>query len=298
MAILIDKNTTVLIQGITGGEGRKALERMKDYHTRVLCGVTPGKGGQEVDGTPVYNSVREALEKHKVNASLIMVPPLAAKGAVLEALDAGLRTIVCVTENIPLADAAVMVRRAREVGAVLIGPGSVGVMSPGLGRMGPIGGPRDVLERVYEKGNVGVISKSGGMTNEVSFVVRQAGLGQSTAIGMGGEMLVGSAYADLLRLFEKDDETKAVVLFGELGGTYEEEVARLLKNKEFTKPLIVFIAGKFAERIAPGQQFGHAGAMIERGKGKPSEKMRMLKSAGAIVAERFEDIGLLVRDAL
>lgn len=298
MAILIDENTKVLIQGITGGEGRKALERMKDYHTRVLCGVTPGKGGQDVDGVPVYNSVKEALAKHQVNASLIMVPPLAAKGAVIEALDAGIKFILCVTENIPLNDASIMVAKAKEAGAILVGPGSVGVLSPGFGRMGPIGGPNDVLEKVYRKGSVGVISKSGGMTNEASFVITQAGLGQTTAVGMGGEMLVGSAYADLLKLFEKDPETKGVVIFGELGGTYEDEVAEVLRKGEFTKPLVVFIAGKFAESLGHGQQFGHAGAMIERGRGKPSEKMKALKAAGAIVADEFDDVGRLMRDAL
>lgn len=298
MAILINENTRVLIQGITGGEGKKALERMKAYHTSVLCGVTPGKGGQDVDGVPVYNSVKEAMEKHAVNASLIMVPPLAAKSAVLEAFDAGIKFVLCVTENIPLSDASAMVAKAREKGAVLIGPGSVGVLSPGFGRMGPIGGPQDVLDKVYKKGNIGVISKSGGMTNETSFVIKNAGLGQSTAIGMGGEMLVGSAYADLLKLFEQDTETKGVVIFGELGGTYEDQVAEVLRKKAFTKPVVVFIAGKFAESLNSGQQFGHAGAMIERGRGKPSEKVKALRAAGAIIADEFNDVGKLMRNAL
>lgn len=298
MAILLDKNTKVVIQGITGSTGVMASELMLKYGTKIPAGVTPGKGGQQVHNIPVYNSVKDARSAHEINASFIVVPPLFAKSAVLEALDNNIKLVLVFTENVPLHDSAVMISKAREKGAVLIGPSSVGMLSPGLGRIGPIGGLPDMVDKVYKKGNIGIISKSGGMTNETAWVVRQAGLGQSTVIGMGGEMLVGSAYADLLRLFEKDPETKAVVAFGELGGTYEDQIADVLKNKEFTKPIAVFIGGKFAERMPSGVQFGHAGAIIERGKGKPSEKIEKLKKAGALIANYHHEIGELIRGAL
>ena len=285
MAILLDKNTKVVIQGITGSTGQMAAELMLKYGTMVPAGVTPGKGGQSVHGVPVYNSVKEACAQHEINASFVVVPPLFAKGAVIEALDNNIKLVLVFTENVPLHDAASMIAKAREKKAILIGPASVGMISPELSRIGPIGGLPDMVGKVYKKGEIGIISKSGGMTNETSWVVRQAGLGQSTVIGTGGELLIGSTYADLLRLFEKDKETKAVVAFGELGGTYEDEIAEVLKNKEFTKPIAVFIGGKFAEKLPSGIQFGHAGAIIERGKGKPSEKMEKLRKAGAIIVE-------------
>ncbi len=298
MAILIDKSTKVLIQGITGTEGARSAELMVQYGTKVPAGVTPGKGGQQVHGIPVYNSVKEAREKHDINASFVVVPPMFAKSAVFEALENDIKLVLVFTENLPLHDAAAMISKAREKKAVLIGPASVGMISPGLSSIGPIGGLPDMVERIYKKGSVGIISKSGGMTNETAWVIRQAGLGQSTVIGTGGEMLIGSTYADLLRLFEKDDETKAVVAFGELGGTYEDQIAEVLKNKEFNKPIAVFIGGKFAEKLPSGIQFGHAGAIIEHGKGKPSEKMEKLRRAGALVAEYHHEIGNVIRDAL
>jgi len=298
MAILLDKNTKVVIQGITGSTGQMAAELMLKYSTKISAGVTPSKGGQQVHGIPVYNSVQEAGAQHEINASFVVVPPLFAKSAVLEALDNDIKLILVFTENVPLHDAAAMIAKAREKKAVLIGPASVGMISPELSRIGPIGGLPDMVEKVYKKGNVGIISKSGGMTNETAWVIRQAGLGQSTVVGIGGEMLIGSTYADLLRLFEKDAETKAVVAFGELGGTYEDEIAEVLKNKEFTKPIAVFIGGKFAEKLPTGIQFGHAGAIIERGKGKPSEKIEKLRKAGALIAEYHHEIGNVIRDAL
>ncbi len=298
MAILLDKNTKALIQGITGTEGSRAAELMVQYGTKVPAGVTPGKGGQEVHGIPVFNSVKEAKSQHDINASFVVVPPLFVKSAVFEALDNDIPLVLVFTENVPLHDAAEMIAKAREKKAVLIGPAAVGMISPELSRIGPIGGIPDMVERIYKKGSVGIISKSGGMTNETAWVIRQAGLGQSTVIGMGGEMLIGSTYADLLRLFEKDKETKAVVAFGELGGTYEDEIAEVLKNKEFTKPIAVFIGGKFAENLPAGIQFGHAGAIIERGKGRPSDKIEKLRKAGAIIAEYHHELGNVIRDAL
>jgi succinyl-CoA synthetase alpha subunit len=298
LAILLDKNTRIVIQGITGSTGQMASELMLKYGTVVPAGVTPGKAGQSVHGIPVFNSVREARAQHDINASFVVVPPMFAKSAVFEALDNDIKLILVFTENVPLHDAASIIAKAREKKAVLIGPASVGMISPGLSRIGPVGGLPDMVDRIYKKGSIGIISKSGGMTNETAWVVRQAGLGQSTVIGTGGELLIGSTYADLLRLFERDNETKAVVAFGELGGTYEDEIAEVLKNGEFTKPIAVFIGGKFAEKLPSGIQFGHAGAIIERGKGRPSEKIEKLRMAGALVAEHHHDLGSVIRDAL
>ncbi len=298
MAILIDKNTKVLVQGITGSTGQVATELMLKYGTKIPAGVTPGKGGQEVHGVPVYNTVKEACEKHEINSSFVVVPPLFAKSAVLEALDAGIPLILVFTENVPLHDTAAMIAKAREKNAILVGPASTGMISPELSMIGQVGGLPDMVSKIYEKGGIGIISKSGGMMNETAWVIRQAGLGQSTVIGMGGEILVGSVYADFLRRFEKDKETKAVVIWGEVGGTYEEQIAEVLKNKEFTKPLAVFIGGKFVEKMPQGIQFGHAGAIIERGKGKPSEKIEILRKAGALIAEKHHELGNVIRDAL
>jgi len=288
----------VLIQGITGKEGSRAAELMTKYHTNVPAGVTPGKGGQDVNGIPVYNSVKEAKENHEINASFIVVPPLFCKSAVFEALDNNIPLVLVFTENVPLHDISAMIAKAREKNAMLIGPSSVGIISPGIGRIGPIGGSLDQVEKIYTKGNIGIISKSGGMTNETAWVVRQAGLGHSTVVGMGGEMLVGSVYADFLRLFEKDDQTKAVVIFGEVGGTYEDEIAEVLKNKEFTKPLAVFIGGKFVEQMPRGVSFGHAGAIIERGKGRPSDKIELLRKHGVLIAENHHELGEIIKGAL
>jgi len=298
MAILIDKNTKVLVQGITGSTGQIATELMLKYGTKVPAGVTPGKGGQEVHGVPVYNTVKEAREKHEINSSFVVVPPLFAKSAVLEALDAGIPLILVFTENVPLHDTAAMIAKAREKNAMLVGPASTGVISPELSMIGQVGGLPDMVSKIYKKGGIGIISKSGGMMNETAWVIRQEGLGQSTVIGMGGEILVGSVYADFLRRFEKDKETKAVVIWGEVGGTYEEQIAEVLKNKEFTKPLAVFIGGKFVEKMPQGIQFGHAGAIIERGKGKPSEKIEILRKAGALIAEKHHELGKIIKDAL
>lgn len=297
MAILIDENTRAIIQGITGKEGSRAAELMMEYNTNVVAGVTPGKGGQTVANVPVYNSVQETLA-HKPNTSFVVVPPLAAKDAVFDALDANIKLIIVFTENVPVHDAAAMIAKARENKAMLIGPASVGVISPGKARIGPVGGDLEMVKKIYKEGEIGIISKSGGMTNETSWVVRQAGLGQSTVIGMGGELLVGSVYADFLRLFEKDPQTKGVVIFGEVGGTYEDQVVEVLNKGEFTKPLAVFIGGKFVEQMPQGVAFGHAGAFIAKGKGKPSEKLRRLKDAGALVATYHHELGDVIRSAL
>ena len=299
MAILIDENTTVVIQGITGGIGKLVTEHMLHSGTKILAGVTPGKGGQAVLGVPVFNSVGEAKAEHpSLNTSLVVVPPLAAKAAVFEAIEAGIKILCVFTETIPVHDEAAMIEKARENGCTLVDPASVGIISPGIGRIGAIGGYPDQVAMIYKPGPVGIISRSGGMTNETAWVVRQAGLGQSTVVGIGGEPLIGTGFADLLVRFEHDEQTKAVAMFGEIGGSYEEDIAQVLKEKKFTKPLVVYIAGAFAEHLPSDIQFGHAGAIISKGTGKQSHKIAVLKAAGAHIVRYHHELGPKVKELI
>lgn len=299
MAILIDEKTRVLVQGITGGEGVRAVQAMKEYGTKVVAGVTPGKGGQNVEDVPVYDTVSEAIKHHpEINASIIYVPPFAAKDACFEAITNRISTVNCITEGIPVRDASEIIAYARMHGTIFVGPSSVGIMNPETCRLGVIGGPKELADTVYRKGSIGVISKSGGMTNETSWVVRQAGLGQSTVVGIGGDVLIGSNFVDILKMFERDAQTKGVVMFGELGGTYEEEVADLINDGGFSKPIAAFIAGKFAEKMPEGMSFGHAGAMISKGKGTPEAKMKILREAGVITVENHHELGAAIKDVI
>jgi succinyl-CoA synthetase alpha subunit len=289
MSILIDEDTEVVVQGITGREASEKVPEMIEYGTEVSAGVTPGKGGREVAGVPVYDTVRQALEEHPdINTSLIYVPPFAAKDAILEALENGIRTINVVTERIPTRDSWEIYREVERHDATLVGPTSVGIISPGKSKIGPIGGNEP--EKVYREGRVGVVSKSGGMTTETSWVVRQSGYGISTAVDIGGDVIAGTSFADALEMFEDDDQTDAVVMFGELGGTYEEKAAEFLESGAFTKPLIAFISGQFTESM-PSQQYGHAGAVIRGDRGKPSHKKQKLRDAGAHVVDVHHEIG-------
>ena len=265
---------------------------MLDYGTDVICGVTPNKGGQEVEGRPVFNSIAEAQQNFPgINTTAIYVPPFAAKAAILEAVESGIKTINVIVERIPIQDTAYCLAAAKERGARIVGPSSLGYISPGVGRIGVVGGP--LVGEIFAPGSIGVISRSGGMTNEVSWQIRQAGLGQSTAVHVGGDLLMGMTYADLLRLFEKDEQTKAVVIFGEHGGSYEFEIVDAIKNKEYTKPLAIYIGGKFANVLPEGMNIGHAGAIVERGKGA-AEKEAALATVGVMVAERYEDLVSLI----
>lgn len=296
MSILVDEDTKVLIQGITGREAREKLPEMLDYGTEVVAGVTPGKAGQKVEGIPVYDTVSEAQEKHpKINASLVYVPPFAAKEAAFEAIENGIPLLNIITERIPVRDSWKIKEKADKKGATVVGPTSVGIISPGKCKLGPIGG--DQPEKVYKEGRVGVISKSGGMTTETSWVVRQAGYGVSTAAGLGGDVIAGTTFEDALKMFEEDSQTEAVVMFGELGGTYEEKAAELLEKGGFTKPLISFIAGKFTEKM-PEQKYGHAGAIIRGDRGKPSVKQKKLEEAGAHVVDVHHEIGEKLEEVL
>lgn len=294
MAILVTEKTKVLIQGITGKEGSKVALQMRNYGTKVLAGVTPGKGGQEVHGIPVYNSIAEGLENHPgINTSFIAVPNFASLGAMEEAIKNNIPLINVLTEHIPIQDSAKAIALASKANVKLIGPSSIGIISPGIGKVGSIGG--DDPREVFIKGNVGIISKSGGMASETAWILTKNGIGQSTVVGIGGDILVGSSFADLLIEFEKDDQTKTVVLFGEIGGTYEEEAADLIKTGKFTKKVVAFISGLFAESLPQGTKLGHAGAIVYGDKGSYRSKINSLEKAGALLAKTPDEIPDLIK---
>jgi succinyl-CoA synthetase alpha subunit len=289
MAILIDKNSRIVIQGITGREATMVTRHTLDYGTRVLAGVTPGKKGQDVYGVPVYNTVREAVEEHQVNTSLIVVPPAFVLDAVREAIDNGIKVMVVTTENIPQLDTLRMLHLARKNGVRIIGPNTVGLINPkDRVKLGSIGG--DNPDRCFVPGHVGVISRSGGMTAETSWMVKRAGFGVSTSVGIGGDALIGTSICDLLELFERDPDTHAVVTFSEPGTMLEEQAADFVKEGGFTKPLISYIAGRFTEQMPEGTVFGHAGAIISGRFGRPSGKAEKLREAGAYVVNRFDEM--------
>ena len=290
MSIFADKDTKLLVQGITGRAAREKTPHMIEYGTDVVAGVTPGKGGQEVHGVPVYDTVREAKKQHpEINTSLIYVPHFAAKDAVLEALNSGIQKINVTTERIPTRDMWELQEKLDNHEATLIGPTSVGVISPGKSKIGPIGGNR--AEDAYTEGGIGIVSKSGGMTTETAQVVQKAGFGISTAMDIGGDKIAGTTFVEALKMFEDDPQTDAVVMFGELGGTYENQVADFLdRNPDFDVPVVAFITGKFTEDM-PSQQYGHAGAVIRGDKDKPSYKERVLRESGVHVVDVHHEIG-------
>jgi len=288
MSILIDKNTRVVVQGLTGGEGTFHAQKMIEYGTKVVAGMTPGKGGTKHLEVPVYNTVAEAVAKEGANAAAIFVPPFAAADAIMEAAAAGVGVIVCITEGIPTFDMIKAKTYLKGKPVALIGPNTPGIISPGKCKIGIMPG------HIHTQGTVGIISRSGTLTYEAVQQVGNAGLGQSTAVGIGGDPIVGMKYIDLLKLFKEDKETEAVILIGEIGGTAEEEAAEYIK-KEFNKPVVSFIAGQTAP---PGRRMGHAGAIIAGGKGTAKEKMEALEAAGVFVAKSPADIGLKVKEAL
>lgn len=297
MSILINKKTKVLVQGITGKEGSRAAEQMLAYETKVVAGVTPGKGGQEVFGKPVYNTVSEALNKHpEINTTSIAVPGAFARSAMLEAIENKIPLIHVLTEHVPIFDSALAFAKAKEARVRIVGPSSIGIISPGKAKIGSIGGSDPNFS--YQPGNIGVISKSGGMTSEISFILKKAGLGVSTAVGIGGDMIIGSTFANLAQLFADDPETKALVIYGEQGGTYEEDFAEWLTKTGFNKPVVAFIAGIFAESLPVGQALGHAGAIIEAGKGRRSDKVAALEKAGVSIAQVPDELADLAKKAL
>lgn len=297
MSILVDKNARVLIQGITGGEGSRACSEILRYGTKVVAGVTPGKGGQKVEGVPVYNSVAEATAKHRgITASLIVVPAPYVRDAALEAMHAGIPLLVILTEHVPTQDSVLMVRWGRIFGSRIIGPSSVGVISPGKGKIGSIGSSQ--VADVFTPGPVGVISKSGGMTSEIAVVLSRAGFGQSTALGIGGDTIIGSDFTDMLSLFADDAETRAVVLFGEVGGSYEEQVPEYIKKTKFKKPVVAVVAGWFTGQLLEGTTLGHAGAIVSRGRGSYTSKVAALRKAGVRVVDVLEEIPAILSKLL
>ena len=288
MSILIDKNTRVVIQGITGKEGMFHTRQMVEYGTKVVSGVTPGKGGQEVDGVPVFNTVKDAVAATGAAVSAVFVPPAFAADAIMEAADSGISLVVCLTEGIPTLDMIPVYHYVKKRGVRLIGPNSPGVISPGKCKVGLM------AAYIHREGSVGVVSRSGTLTYEAVYQLTRRGIGQSTCVGIGGDQIIGLSFVDLLELFEGDAGTEAVVLIGEIGGKAEEEAAEYIRER-MTKPVVAFIAGRTAP---PGRRMGHAGAIISGGKGTAEEKIRSLEEAGVRVAQDPADIGDVVAKAL
>jgi succinyl-CoA synthetase alpha subunit len=286
VSVLVDRGTRVVVQGITGHQGTVHTRQMREFGTEVVAGVTPGKGGTRIEEVPVFDSVREAVSATEANASCIFVPAPFAKDALLEAVDAGIRLAVIVTEHIPFHDMLVMYHYARERGTRIIGPNCPGIAQPGASKVGII------PNVVFRPGRVGVISRSGTLTYEIVNGIKEHGLGQSTCIGLGGDPVVGTSFVDALPLFEKDPDTDLLVLVGEIGGTAEEEAAEYIR-RSFSKPVVAYIAGRSAP---PGKRMGHAGAIISRGKGTADSKVAALEAAGARVARFPYEVPLMVAE--
>jgi succinyl-CoA synthetase alpha subunit len=281
LTILVDENTRVIVQGITGSEGTFHTQQMLSYGTAVTAGVTPGKGGQRIEGVPVFNTIAEAIEKQGGNVSCIFVPPFAAADAIMEGVSEGLEVIVCITEGIPTLDMVKVAAFLKTQKAVLIGPNCPGIISPGKTKVGIMPG------HIHKPGPIGVISRSGTLTYEVVDQLTRVGLGQSTCIGIGGDPIIGTGFTDHLRRFKEDPETKGVILIGEIGGSTEEEAAEYIQ-REFEKPVIAFVAGQTAP---PGRRMGHAGAIISGGMGKAEDKISALESAGIVVVRNLGKLG-------
>jgi succinyl-CoA synthetase alpha subunit len=288
MSILVDQDTRVVVQGFTGSEGTFHAEQMIEYGTNVVAGVTPGKGGQTHLDRPVFNTVAEAVENEGANTSIIFVPPPFAGDAILEAADAGIEVIICITEGIPVRDMKPAYHFVQKKGAHLIGPNCPGVITPGEAKVGIM------PAMIFEPGSIGVISRSGTLTYEAVDQLTRAGYGQSTAVGIGGDPIIGTPFIDVLKLFEADDATEAVVLIGEIGGSAEEEAAEYIKA-EMTKPVFAFIAGRTAP---PGRRMGHAGAIVSGGSGTAEAKFAALEAAGATVVKNPALIGETLKEQL
>jgi succinyl-CoA synthetase alpha subunit len=293
VSILIDAGTTFIVQGITGREAVNLTRECLDYGAgaKVVGGVTPGRKGRDVHGVPVFDTVAQAIEHHggPIDGSVVTVPPAFAKDAVFEALANGIRLVVIVTERIPRRDVAAMVELAETHGARIIGPNCLGVIVPDEIKMGGIGGPARDAAKSYTPGPVGVISRSGGMTTEMSSTLSAAGLGQSTAVSIGGDAIIGTTYAELMPLFEADEQTRAIVIYTEPGGRMEAQLAAWVGEQRSRLPIVAFMAGRFMDEM-PGMSFGHAGTIVEGREDTASEKIARLEAAGITVAERIEDI--------
>ncbi len=288
MSILVDEKTKVIVQGITGRDGSFHTKQMIEYGTQVVAGVTPGKGGQVAEGVPVFNSVKEAVAETGADASVIYVPPAFAADALLEAVDSGVELVVCITEGLPVNNMLKVFNYLKTKKTRLIGPNCPGIISPGKTKLGIL------PASIHAQGNIGLVSRSGTLTYEVVFSLTNAGLGQSTCIGIGGDPIIGTNFIDTLKLFQDDPETEAIVLIGEIGGTDEENAAEFIKEY-VTKPVVAFIAGRTAP---PGKRMGHAGAIISGGKGTADEKIEALNNVGIPVAQIPQDIPNLLKERL
>jgi succinyl-CoA synthetase alpha subunit len=301
MSILLSKETTFIVQGITGREAVNLTRECLDYGSKIVGGVTPGRKGREVHGVPVFDTVAQAVEHHggPIDGSVVTVPPAFTKDAVLEAIENGIGLIVVVTERIPRRDVAQMVELAELRGARIIGPNCLGLIVPGVCKMGGIGGPAKDAAKAYAPGPVGVMSRSGGMTTEISSSLTQAGLGVSTAVSIGGDAIIGSTYAELMPHFEADEQTQAIVIYTEPGGRMEAQLSAWVKEHESRLPIVAFMAGKFMDdEEMKGMSFGHAGTIVEGKEDTATEKIARLEAAGIRVVERIDEIPAAVKEKL
>jgi succinyl-CoA synthetase alpha subunit len=301
MSILLSKDTTFIVQGITGREAVNLTRECLDYGSKVVGGVTPGRKGREVHGVPVFDTVAQAVEHHggPIDGSVVTVPPAFTKDAVLEAIENGIKLIVIVTERVPRGDVAQMVELADMRGARIIGPNCLGLIVPEVCKMGGIGGPAKDAAKAYAPGRVGVMSRSGGMTTEISSSLTQAGLGVSTAVSIGGDAIIGSTYAELMPYFEADEQTEAIVIYTEPGGRMEAQLAEWVKDNDSRLPIVAFMAGKFMDdEEMKGMSFGHAGTIVEGKEDTATEKIARLEAAGIRVVERIDEIPDVVKEKL
>ncbi len=289
MGVFVDKTTKAIVQGITGSQGSFHTRLMLEYGTKIVAGMTPGKGGSSLHGVPVYDSVQEAKDASRADASIIFVPAPFAGDAAFEALDAGLKTIVIITEHIPVRDAVQVMYRAEKEGAVIIGPNTPGILTVGECKLGIM------PAHVFKQGVVGLASRSGTLTYEIAAGLSVRGLGQSTCIGLGGDPIVGLSFIDVLKEFERDEQTKAVALIGEIGGNFEELAAEFIATEDYSKPVVAFVAGRTAP---PGKRMGHAGAIIMGSSGTAASKMEAFRKAGVLVAEKPGDVARLLAKKL
>ena len=301
MSILLSKDTTFIVQGITGREAVNLTRECLDYGSKIVGGVTPGRKGREVHGVPVFDTVDQAVEHHggPIDGSVVTVPPAFTKDAVLEAIESGIKLIVIVTERIPRADVAQMVELAEMRGARIIGPNCLGLIVPEVCKMGGIGGPAKDAAKAYQPGRVGVMSRSGGMTTEISSSLTAAGLGVSTAVSIGGDAIIGSAYAELMPYFEADEQTEAIVIYTEPGGRMEAQLAEWVKDNNSRLPIVAFMAGKFMDdEEMKGMSFGHAGTIVEGKEDTATEKIARLEAASIRVVERIDEIPDVVKEKI
>ncbi len=296
MSILIDEKKSVLVQGITGREGRTRASLMKDYGTNIVAGVTPGKGSQEIIGVPVYDTVLEASEAcGKFDISVLFIPAPLVRSAALESIEAGVKLLVIVPDRVPIYDVLEIAHSAKKHKAQFVGPNTLGVLSPGKGVLGMIGGRAASARSWFFPGPVGITSRSGGITSSMAYYLAQEGIGATTLVHVGGDVVVGLPHPEVVKLFQKDPETKAIVIFGEIGGSQEERVADLVESGEVTKPIIAFIGGKAAKS---GTRFSHAGAIVEGNRGTYEGKVKRLKEVGATVVDAFGDLPRATKSVL